>query len=131
MTYEGASLPSGVAEAMRHADLFVLPTLEDACALVVLEAMASGLAVVTTTNNGSCELIADGVDGLIVPPGSAERLADAIRSLVEQPDLRIQIGEAARQKVQGAHSWDDYGQQVLAAIDGYRQLPSQPGALHP
>jgi glycosyltransferase involved in cell wall biosynthesis len=117
MVYEGASLPGGVAEAMRRADLFVLPTIEDACALVVLESMATGLPVVTTTNNGSGELIEDGRDGLIVPAGDAQALAEAIRNLVEQPELRHRLGEAARVKVQGAHSWESYGQSVLQVIE--------------
>lgn len=120
VTYEGPSLPGGVADAMRRADLFVLPTIEDACALVVLEAMASGLPVITTTNNGSGELIEDGHDGLIVPPGDAPALSEAVGRLAEQPDLRRRIGDAARQKVQGAHSWEDYGKSVLAAIEACR-----------
>jgi glycosyltransferase involved in cell wall biosynthesis len=114
--YEGASLPGGVAHAMRQADLFVLPTLEDSFALVLFEAMATGLPVVTTTNAGASELIEDSQDGLIVAPGDAAALADAIRRLVEQPELRARLGDAACIKVQAAHSWDSYGHSVLSAI---------------
>lgn len=117
MTYEGPSLPSGVADVMRQADMFVLPTLEDACALVVLEAMSTALPVVTTTNNGSGELIEDGQDGLIVAPGDAAALADAIHRLAVQPKLRAQLGDAARAKVQSTHSWETYGQLVLDTIE--------------
>lgn len=128
VVYEGTTLPGGVAEAMRGSDLFVLPTLEDACALVVLEAMASGLPVVTTTNNGSGELIEDACDGLIVPAGDATALTGAIRRLLEQPELRQQLGDAARKKVQGTHSWDAYGASVLQAIDARRLQLAQRGA---
>jgi len=121
VVYEGPSLPGGVDEVMRHADLFVLPTLEDACALVVLEAMASGLPVITTMNNGSGELIRNNHDGLIVPAGDAEALAEAIRDLVESPSLRRELGAAARQKVQGTHSWETYGKRVLEKIITRRQ----------
>ncbi|MHB1945334.1 MAG: glycosyltransferase family 4 protein [Metallibacterium sp.] len=127
VTYAGASLPGGVAEAMRRADLFVLPTLEDACALVVLEAMAAALPVVTTINNGSGELIEDGRDGLIIPPGDANALVRAVTRLVEEPELRRQLGDAARQKVQSAHSWDAYGASVLQAIDARSQQLAQRG----
>lgn len=127
VTYAGASLPGGVAEAMRRADLFVLPTLEDARALVVLEAMASALPVVTTINNGSGELIEDGRDGLIIPPGDANALVRAVTRLVKEPELRRQLGDAARQKVQGAHSWDAYGASVLQAIDARSQQLAQRG----
>lgn len=114
--YDGVSLPVGVAEAMRRADMFVLPTLAEGCALVVLEAMATGLPVITTTNAGSSEVIDSGKDGVIVPPGDAKALADAIRMLAEQPDLRQSLGVAARQKVEHAYSWESYGEKVLVAI---------------
>lgn len=121
VVYEGTSLPGGVADAMRRADLFVLPTIEDSFALVVFEAMATALPVVTTTHAGASELIEDGLDGLIVPPGNAEALAESIGRLVEQPELRHRLGEAAYQKVQGAHSWEAYGKSVLAAIEACRK----------
>lgn len=114
--YEGATLPGGVPEAMRRADLFVLPTIEDSFALVVFEAMATALPVITTAHAGSSELIDDGRDGLVVPPGDALALANAIARLVDQPELRHELGNAAREKVQDAHSWDTYGQRVLEAV---------------
>jgi len=133
--YAGSALPGGVAAAMRQADFFALPSIEDACALVVLEAMATGLPVITTTNNGSGEVIQDTVDGLIVPAGDAGPLAEAIRRLVEQPDLRRQLGEAALRKVQDAHSWDTYSRSVLSAIDGrahsFQGGGGKPSALTP
>ena len=121
VVYEGANHPGGVADMMRDVDLFVLPSLEDACALVVLEAMASGLPVVTTLNNGSGELIQNDIDGCVVPAGDVEALGEAIHRLVESPELRRDLGQAARRKIQGAHSWVDYGKQVLEKIDARRQ----------
>lgn len=129
VVYEGPSLPGGVAEAMRRADCFVLPTIEDSFALVLFEAMATGLPVVTTTHAGASELIEDGRDGLIVPPGNAAALADAIRRLVEQPELRARLGEAACIKVQAAHSWESYGQSVLTAIQS-RLEGGRTGTVH-
>ncbi|WP_273887061.1 glycosyltransferase family 4 protein [Rubrobacter naiadicus] len=116
--YDGISLPGGVAEAMRRSDIFVLPTLEDAYSLVVLEAMASGLPVVTTTNSGAGEITEDGRDGLIVPAGDASVLAGAIHRMVEEPELRFGLGDAARYKVEESYSWETYGEKVLSAIGG-------------
>ncbi len=121
VVYEGLSHPSGVANVMRNADLFVSPTLEDAFALVVLEAMASGLPVVTTMNAGSAELVHNGHNALIVPPGDAEALAESIRHLVESAELRRSLGVAAQQTVQGEHSWEDYGRRVLEKIIARRK----------
>src|SRR5690606_10996090 len=79
VTYEGL-IPHGakVADVMRRADLFILPSVEDACALVTLEAMATGVPVVTTSHNGAGELIEHEKDGLIVAPGDSAVLSDAV-----------------------------------------------------
>jgi glycosyltransferase involved in cell wall biosynthesis len=119
--YEGPSHPGGIADVMRQSDMFVLPTLEDAFALVVFEAMATGLPVVTTSHNGACEMIDAGANGLIIPAGDVDALAEAICRLVQSPELRRDLGAAARRKVQGAHSWEDYGKQVLEKIVARRQ----------
>lgn len=117
VNYQGAVPPGGVPLAMQRADIFVLPTLEDACALVTLEAMACGLPVVTTHNNGSAELIDDGVDGFVVPSGDVDALCARLTGLLDAPSLLREVGGRARGKVGTSHSWHDYGQRVLAAIE--------------
>ncbi|QSR85447.1 glycosyltransferase family 4 protein [Methylacidimicrobium sp. B4] len=121
--YEGAGLPERVAAQMRQADLFVLPTLEDACALVVLEAMASGLPVVTTTHAGSGEILEGGVEGFVVPAGDRAALREALIHLAEDPGLRRRMGEAARKKVEKAYSWETYGRRVLDALAKRKERP--------
>lgn len=117
VTYEGPSLPGGVSAAMRRADIFVLPTLEDACALVTLEAMASGLPVITTENNGSGEVITNKSDGLIVPAGDVDSLVSSVTGLVEDASLRETYGDSARRKVQHEHSWETYGRGILRTAE--------------
>jgi len=76
-------------------DFFVLPTYYDPCALVVFEALACGLPVVTTAQNGAGELIAEGVEGFVVPsPDRAGALADAMDAL-SRDDLRRAMSAAA------------------------------------
>jgi glycosyltransferase involved in cell wall biosynthesis len=71
----------------RQAHVFVLPTLSDGFAVTQLEAMAHGLPVVTTPNCGN--VVADGVDGFIVPARDSQALADAIARLdADRPLLR-------------------------------------------
>jgi glycosyltransferase involved in cell wall biosynthesis len=112
----GARLQGGVGAAMRRADLFVLPSVEDAFGLVTLEAMASGLPVVVTDHVGASELISNRKDGMIVPAGDAGSLAAAIAELVEQDDVRRAFGPAARKRVEEQCSWESYGDRVLASI---------------
>lgn len=70
------------------ADLFVLPTRHDPCSLVVLEALAMGLPVVSTVFNGACEVMTEGVHGhVLADPADAAVLAAAIRGLMDD-DVR-------------------------------------------
>ena len=114
--YKGPTILGGVAEAMRAADMFILPTLEDACALVVFEAMASGLPVITTNQNGSGEVIRHGEDGLIVPSGDARTLVEEIERLVRDQTWRLEIGKKAREKIEKSYSWEDYGYRILSRL---------------
>lgn len=73
-----------MSDVYASCDAFVLPTYSDACSLVVIEAMASGLAAITTTANGASGIITDGKDGYIIahPPDSSA-LAEKMTLLME------------------------------------------------
>jgi UDP-glucose:(heptosyl)LPS alpha-1,3-glucosyltransferase len=80
-----------------NSDVFVLPTYYDACSLVVIEAMASGLPSITTTANGAAGIINDGKDGYIIshPPESLE-LAKKMQLLLDDETRREMSREALR-----------------------------------
>lgn len=78
------------------ADVYVQPTYYDPCSLVVLEALASGLPVITSRFNGAGELLTEGVEGHVMhDPGDAEELAHLVRPLGDA-GLRSRMGDAAR-----------------------------------
>ena len=81
------------------ADVMVFPTYYDPCANVVLEAMASGLPVVTSIYNGSGELITPGREGYVVDPDDVQALVGAIRALLPS-DVRTEAGRAARARIE-------------------------------
>jgi len=89
----------------RQATLFVLPCQiadnndRDGIPNVLVEAMASGLPVVSTRISGIPELIEHGVNGLLTPQKDARALADAVAQLLDAPVLRRELGAAAREKV--------------------------------
>jgi glycosyltransferase involved in cell wall biosynthesis len=92
----------GQDEIRRHyasADVFCLPSFAEGIPVVLMEAMAMEIPVVSTTITGIPELIADGVHGLLVAPGRADALADALERLIAAPDLRAEMGRAGREKV--------------------------------
>jgi UDP-glucose:(heptosyl)LPS alpha-1,3-glucosyltransferase len=85
-----------ILPAYAAADAYVHPTWYDPCSLVVLEALACGLPIITTRFNGASELVEDGREGLILDsPAEVERLADALERLMD-PTCRAAMGAAAR-----------------------------------
>ena len=112
-TYLGAVPRNQVQQEFRRADLFVLPTLAEGMALSALEAMASGLPVITTPQCGS--VIRDGIEGFLVPIRDAEALADRIEQLLVDKSLRNSLAAAARQRAQ-EYSWARYGERLLAVL---------------
>jgi UDP-glucose:(heptosyl)LPS alpha-1,3-glucosyltransferase len=66
----------------RAADFFVLPTRHDPCSLVVLEALAMGVPVISTIFNGACEIMTEGLHGFVLgDPGDVNALAEAMKKL--------------------------------------------------
>jgi glycosyltransferase involved in cell wall biosynthesis len=77
------------------ADIFVLPSLADCLAVVLMEAAAAGLPIITTPVGALREAVRDGDTGLIVQPGNVGELRHALELLVARPDLRAAMGDAA------------------------------------
>jgi glycosyltransferase involved in cell wall biosynthesis len=77
------------------AHLFVLPTFFEGFSVALLEAMASGLPIVTTPVGATPDLLRHEASALIVPTGDGRAVADAIRRLLDDAGLRRRLGEAA------------------------------------
>ena len=91
----GSNAPELMALYAR-ADIFVFPTQADVLPLVIMEAMASGLPIITTAVGAVCEQIEHCVNGFLVPPGDSRALAEATLRLVRDPVLRDTMSAAAR-----------------------------------
>jgi len=85
-----------LADLYADADLFVFPSATETCGLVTLEAMASGLPVVSADRGGVLENMRDGINGIVVPAGAGDRFAEAILALIRDRDQRAAMGQAAR-----------------------------------
>lgn len=85
-----------LASLYRNAAFFVLSSDEEGLGIVILEAMASGLAVVSTNCGGPATAISEGRTGLLTPVGNARALADAMGKLLRDPLLRQRMGTAGR-----------------------------------
>lgn len=95
--------------AMARADIGVVPSVcVESFGLVVLEYMSMGVPVVATRAGGPAEIITDGTDGILVPPGDAGALADAIGALAADPARRAAIAEAGRRCAAGRFGYEQF-----------------------
>ncbi len=95
-----------VPQIMREIDVSVLPSLTESFSNTLLESMANGLPVVATNVGGNPEIVSDGVNGILVPPGEPAALSHAMVELLQQPELARRLGKAAREKVVRDYSLD-------------------------
>jgi len=97
-------------QALQTSDIFLYYSRLDNFPVVILEAMASGLPVITSNVGATSEMIHDGEDGYVA--GTRDSYLDALRSLLDDPELRQKIGGNARSSVERRFNWqtlaDDY-----------------------
>ena len=102
----GAVPADAVRREMERATLFCLPSLWEGQAGALIEAMATGVPVVTTDTPGNRELVDDGVNGLLVPPRSPEALAGAIERIVSDPEAARAMASESRRRVEETYNLD-------------------------
>jgi glycosyltransferase involved in cell wall biosynthesis len=101
-------------QVYQAADLFVFPSLHEGSALVIYEAMASGLPVITTENAGS--IIQNGEDGWIVPIRDVEALKEKISLMIANRELRDAMGARARQRAE-QFNWAAYRKNLIRGLN--------------
>lgn len=96
-------------------DVFVLPSLFEGFGLVLLEAMAMGLPVITTPNTAGPDLITDGEEGFLVPIRSAEAIAEKLELLRADRARRDSMSDGARRRA-AEFTWTDYERSLAACV---------------
>jgi glycosyltransferase involved in cell wall biosynthesis len=91
---------SDICDALRGADVFVLPSLiNEGMPRAMLEAAACARPLLVSDVSGCRHFVRHGVEGLLVPPNDVQSLADALRQLAENPALRQRLAVAARARL--------------------------------
>jgi len=111
--FAGELPPAAVADWMRRAALFVLPSLEEGLGAVLLEASASGTPVVASKVGGIPEAVTEET-GRLVPPGDPAALAEAICGLLGKPDQLFTMGLRARERASARFDWPQIAARILA-----------------
>ncbi len=84
-----AGARNDIPEILQRLDAFALPSLAEGVPYTLLEAMATSLPIVASKVGGMLELIEDGVNGILLPPGNPENWAKAILRLFESPSEEL------------------------------------------
>lgn len=102
-------------DAYAEADVYCLPSYAEGLPVSVLEAMASGLAVVGTDVDGFPDAIVEGDTGFMTKPGACADIADRLATLLGDADLRDKMGSAGRRRVEEVFD----GEILAATLKGY------------
>jgi glycosyltransferase involved in cell wall biosynthesis len=102
------------------ADVFCLPSHHESLGIVNIEAMATGVPVVSTRIDAIEEYLDDGENGLLVSPGDTDELAAALGRLIGDPALRDRLGQAGRRTAE-SYSWDRQAEELSRQYERTRR----------
>jgi len=100
VTFLGPRDSDGVKKHLAESDIFLLTSRNEVTPVVLMEAQASGLPVVTTDVGAIREVVEDGASGFVVADRSADALAERLRHLIENPQVWPEMGRAGRRLVE-------------------------------
>ena len=114
--FHGYVSHDGVAEFMKNTDIFVLPSIYEAFANVCLEAMACKKPIVIFSEQGTDEIIKDGVNGMVAEKANVEQLREKIEFLLENPEKREEIGENGYRTII-EFTWKKSGENLINKLE--------------
>ena len=108
---------------LHGADVLCAPSLSgESFGMVLTEAFAAGTPVIASAIAGYSDVVSDGVDGLLVPPGDPQRLAEELQRVHFEPERLQEMGEAARRSAQ-RYAWPRVADQVTAVYERAVEAP--------
>lgn len=117
----GALGQDDLVDLYAWADVFCLPSFQEGLPVVLMEALATGLPVVTTPIAGIPELVRHDVTGVLVSPGRSDLVTLALAELAEDPARRRRLGSAGREAVAATHSTEWAGRRQVEFLDVVRR----------
>ena len=100
----------------QNADVFLLPSIEEGSAIVVLEAMASGCPVIVSENVGA-DYIKNGLNGFVVPIRSPNKICECLQKISENIDLKNKLRNNSLEYISKINGWSEYGKKLNKLIE--------------
>jgi len=113
--YEGFVPRERVPQFLAGHDVYVLPSYSEGFAISLIEAMAAGLPIITSTNTGAPDTILEGREGFVIPAGDVDALVDRLRWFAANREKIPAMSTAAKQKAR-EFSWERYGERYEAML---------------
>lgn len=127
INFHGSVVRERLFEAFAKADVLVFPTLSDGFGMVVTEAFARGLPVITTDQAGASDLVRHGENGLIIPAGDSRPIAEALGWCLQHRERLMVMRQAALDTAKG-WQWPQYRDALINAVStGLRRAGYEPG----
>jgi phosphatidylinositol alpha-mannosyltransferase len=115
--------------ALHEADVLCAPSLSgESFGMVLTEAFAAGTPAIASAIAGYSDVVSDGVDGVLVPPGDAQQLAEELQRAHHEPERLAAMGRAARQSAE-RYAWPRVADRVTAVYERAIEAPAPSDAL--
>jgi glycosyltransferase involved in cell wall biosynthesis len=125
ITFTGWVTGDEKTRLLRECEILALPSHAEGLPNAMIEAMAAGMAVVATPVGSIPDVIRDGVNGFLVPPGDVDGLAAALRKLVDAPGTRRQFGERAHEVARTRFGVETAARALVELLCGAARKPRQ------
>ena len=131
VSFVGYKSQAEVAALLAKSDALVLPSFAEGVPVVLMEAMAAGLPVITSRIAGIPELVKHGESGLLTAPGNLAQLTTALREILTEPETRQKMGQLGRARVLADFNSKEEAARLSSLIQTYATVPVQRPAIRP